>query len=394
MKADRSPVTEADRAAERAIVGVLRVRCPDHGVLGEELGEAGPRARRFIIDPIDGTRNFVRRIPTWAVMIGLEEEGVVTAGAIFQPVTGVLHTAWRGQGAFRDGERIRVSRVDALDRALVVHSSLNFLRRSRYWDGFLNLVDRTQVQRGFGDYSAYLWVAEGQGEIALSTTVKAWDVAAIKVIVEEAGGRLTSTGTRDLRHHRARQQRAAPRGAGRDARPALSRPLARPPGSRYPARARAVRRRAGPGGERRGMGRYWLGIDIGGTFTDFKLYDTTSHHVTGLKVASTPPDFARAVEDGLDRLAGEHGIDLGAIDVVVHGTTIAVNTLIQRTGARLGLLVTEGFRDILEIQRLRLPNPLDLYGGRRAADPARRVAGSRAAPGRRAGSTPRWTRPR
>ena len=112
------------------------------------------------------------------------------------------------------------------------------------------------------------------------------------------------------------------------------------------------------------MGHYWLGIDIGGTFTDFTLYDTETHHVTGLKVASTPPDFARAVEDGLDRFAGEHGIDPGAIDVVVHGTTIAVNTLIQRSGARLGLLVTEGFRDILEIQRLRLPNPLDFYGGR------------------------------
>ncbi|HXA98271.1 MAG TPA: hydantoinase/oxoprolinase family protein [Candidatus Dormibacteraeota bacterium] len=112
------------------------------------------------------------------------------------------------------------------------------------------------------------------------------------------------------------------------------------------------------------MGRYWLGIDIGGTFTDFTLYDTATHAITGLKVASTPPDFARAVEDGLERLAGEHGIDLRAIDVVVHGTTIAVNTLIQRTGARLGLLVTEGFRDVLEIQRLRLPNPLDLHGGR------------------------------
>ncbi len=112
------------------------------------------------------------------------------------------------------------------------------------------------------------------------------------------------------------------------------------------------------------MRRYWLGIDIGGTFTDFTLYDTGSHSVTGLKVPSTPPDFARAVEDGLDQLAGEHGIDLREIDVVVHGTTIAVNTLIQRTGARLGLLVTEGFRDVLEIQRLRLPNPLDLHGGR------------------------------
>ena len=112
------------------------------------------------------------------------------------------------------------------------------------------------------------------------------------------------------------------------------------------------------------MGHYWLGIDIGGTFTDFTLFDTATQVVTGLKVASTPPDFAAAVESGLEQLAGEHGIDLREIEVVVHGTTIAVNTLIQRTGARLGLLVTEGFRDVLEIQRLRLPNPLDLNGRR------------------------------
>jgi histidinol-phosphatase len=191
LKADRSPVTEADRAAEAAILDVLRARCPDHGALGEELGESGPRARRFIVDPIDGTRNFVRRIPTWAVLIGLEEDGQVIAGVVYQPVTGTLHTAWRGQGAYRDGAPIRVSPIDALERALVVHSSVNFLRRSSYWDGFLRLADRTQVQRGFGDFSAYLWVAEGLGEIALSTTVKAWDVAALKVVVEEAGGRLT-----------------------------------------------------------------------------------------------------------------------------------------------------------------------------------------------------------
>src|SRR5262245_20995076 len=112
------------------------------------------------------------------------------------------------------------------------------------------------------------------------------------------------------------------------------------------------------------MGRYWLGIDIGGTFTDFTLHDTAAGDVVGLKVPSTPHDFADAVRDGLDRLAAEHRIDLREIDVVVHGTTIAVNTLIQRTGARLGLLVTEGFRDVLEIARLRLPNPLDLHGDR------------------------------
>ena len=191
IKADRSPVTEADHEAERAIIGVLRSRCPDHGTLGEEFGESGSRERRFIVDPIDGTRNFVRRIPTWAVLIGLEEDGEVMGGVVYQPATGALHTAWRGQGAWRDGERIRVSPVDALERALVVHSSVNFLRRSPYWEGFLRLADRTQVQRGFGDFSAYLWVAEGQGEIALSTTVKSWDVAALKILVEEAGGRLT-----------------------------------------------------------------------------------------------------------------------------------------------------------------------------------------------------------
>ena len=84
----------------------------------------------------------------------------------------------------------------------------------------------------------------------------------------------------------------------------------------------------------------------------------------GLKVPSTPPAFADAVRAGLDQLASEHGVDLGQIGTVVHGTTIAVNTLIQRTGARLGLLVTEGFRDVLELQRLRLPNPFDLDGAR------------------------------
>src|SRR4029077_6982723 len=95
LKADRSPAPEADGAGARAIVGVLRARDPDHGALGEELGESGPRDRRFIVDPIDGTRNFVRRIPTWAVLIALEEAGVVTAGVVFQPVAGVLHTAGR-----------------------------------------------------------------------------------------------------------------------------------------------------------------------------------------------------------------------------------------------------------------------------------------------------------
>jgi N-methylhydantoinase A len=110
--------------------------------------------------------------------------------------------------------------------------------------------------------------------------------------------------------------------------------------------------------------RHWLGIDIGGTFTDFACFDTATGELIGLKVPSTPPEFAEAVRVGLERLATEHGVELAAIGAVVHGTTIAVNTLIQRTGARLGLLVTDGFRDVLELQRLRLPNPFDLDGAR------------------------------
>ncbi len=112
------------------------------------------------------------------------------------------------------------------------------------------------------------------------------------------------------------------------------------------------------------MTRHWLGIDIGGTFTDFACFDTRTGQLIGLKVPSTPPDFAEAVRIGLQRLADEHGVNPAEIGTVVHGTTIAVNTLIQRTGARLGLLVTEGFRDVLELQRLQLPNPFDLDGGR------------------------------
>src|SRR5262247_4863689 len=111
------------------------------------------------------------------------------------------------------------------------------------------------------------------------------------------------------------------------------------------------------------VARYWLGIDIGGTFTDFALFDTQTGDVLGLKVPSTPHEFAEAVRVGLERLADEHRIDLREIGTIVHGTTIAVNTLIQRTGARLGLLVTEGFRDVLELARLRLPNPRDRNGG-------------------------------
>jgi len=194
MKPDATPVTEADRQAEQAIVEILTRAFPNHGVLGEEFGRRGDQAVRWIVDPIDGTKNFVRRIPIWATLIALEVEGEVVAGVIHNPAAGDLVTARRGGGAWRNGERLHVSTIDALERATLLHAGLGLLRTGGWWDGFVRLVDATDRQRGFGDYLGYALVAEGKAEIYLESDLKAWDLAPCKIIVEEAGGRFTDFG--------------------------------------------------------------------------------------------------------------------------------------------------------------------------------------------------------
>ena len=194
IKADQSPVTEADHAVEQAIVKQLRRGFPDIGVLGEEFGAEGSQERRWIVDPIDGTKNFVRGIPHWATLLALEEEGEVTLGVVHAPATGDLFWARRGEGAFANGVRLRVSAVERLAAATLLHSSLSYLRALRpggYWDGFLRLVDATERQRGFGDYYGYTFVLRGQAELMLEADLKPWDLAPFKVLFEEAGGRLT-----------------------------------------------------------------------------------------------------------------------------------------------------------------------------------------------------------
>ena len=191
LKADQTPVTRADREAEQAITSILGRAFPDWGFLGEEFGETGSRQMRWIIDPIDGTRNFVRGIPFWAVLIGLEEAGEITAGVVFNPVSGELFTARKGAGAFANGERLRVSDCARLGDAMLLHSDLGLLRADGCWDGFVRLVDGTARTRGFGDYYGYGVVARGQAELYVEVDLKPWDIAPVKVLVEEAGGRLT-----------------------------------------------------------------------------------------------------------------------------------------------------------------------------------------------------------
>jgi len=191
IKPDQTPVTQADREAEQAIKRVLGRAFPNHGFLGEEFGEEGPKDRRWIIDPIDGTWNFIRRVPIWAVLIGLEEAGEVTAGVVFNPASNELFWARKGDGAWSDGERLRVSGCTALKDAFLLHSDLHLLRAAGYWDRFVRMLDACGRSRGFGDYYGYGLVASGKAEIYLEMDLKPWDAAPVKILVEEAGGRLT-----------------------------------------------------------------------------------------------------------------------------------------------------------------------------------------------------------
>ena len=193
IKADDTPVTQADRGAEEAIVEVLGRAFPTHGFLGEEFGAKGDQQTRWIIDPIDGTKNFVRHVPVWATLIALEEHGRLTVGVIYNPVTGEMCTARRGGGAFLNGERITVSPIDDLAAATFLFSGLRLVREAGagYWDGYVRLIDATDRQRGFGDYLGYTLVAEGKAEIYAEVDLKPWDLAPCALIVEEAGGRFT-----------------------------------------------------------------------------------------------------------------------------------------------------------------------------------------------------------
>lgn len=189
-KADRTPVTRADRECEAKIVEILSARFPKYGFLGEELGErSGKINARWIIDPIDGTKNFIRGIPFFATLIALEEAGEVTAGVVYAPAINDLLYAQKGQGAFANGQRVHVSGVADLSGAMLIHGGLKDLKVRPCWQPFLRLVDATTRQRGFGDALGHSVVICGQAEIALEPEIKPWDVAATKIIVTEAGGR-------------------------------------------------------------------------------------------------------------------------------------------------------------------------------------------------------------
>ena len=191
-KQDDSPVTVADREAEQLLRDTLHRAFPDDGFLGEEYGDTpGVSGYRWVLDPIDGTRNFVRGIPVWATLVGLEYQGEQIAGVAEAPALRTTWRALRGDGAYRGERRIRVSDVSDLSKSLLFYSSLSWFLKAGKQDAFLELTHKTERQRGFGDFYGHVLVAEGAGEVMVEHGVHAWDIVALKPIVEEAGGRMT-----------------------------------------------------------------------------------------------------------------------------------------------------------------------------------------------------------
>ena len=189
-KSDRSPVSEADEAAEKMIRERLSRERPADGILGEEFGASGSAPRRWIVDPIDGTKNYIRGVPVYGTLIALEEEGRITVGVISAPAMPRRWWAARGDGAFCDGRRIAVSDVPTIAQSFIGYDSVtDFTGRDRH--RFLDLLDTVERSRGFGDFWAHMLVAEGAIDVAVEPKVALWDMAAVQVIIEEAGGRFT-----------------------------------------------------------------------------------------------------------------------------------------------------------------------------------------------------------
>jgi len=203
-KPDRTFVTQADTAIERAIRERIQGAFPDHGLVGEEYGtQDGGRAVRWIIDPIDGTHNFMRGVPLFGTLLGIEVSGDLVLGVLSAPALGSRWFAWRDGGAWEtklvDGTwdrtaatRQRVSGVSRLEDSQLLYSSVPQLIDSGMVPGFPRLIRAVWRDRGFGDFWGYALVAGGQAEGMVEIGCKSWDLAGPAVLVAEAGGRLTN----------------------------------------------------------------------------------------------------------------------------------------------------------------------------------------------------------
>ena len=199
-KPDRTPVTDADQAVERAIRGLLAEQRPDDGILGEEFGIIGSTTRQWIIDPIDGTAGFLRGIPIWATLVSLAIDGVPVLGVVSAPALGKRWWAAAGSGAWsidtRTADdtplRLRVSGIDTLAEASISYGSLQQWDAAGHLDELVDLSRQVWRTRAYGDMWSYMLLAEGHLDVAGEFDLQPYDMAALAPIVQEAGGTFTS----------------------------------------------------------------------------------------------------------------------------------------------------------------------------------------------------------
>lgn len=191
-KTDNSPVGAADRAADAAIRAHLRAAFPDDAILTEEFGaQAGRSGRRWIVDPVDGTRDFLRGVPNWANLIALEVEDDIVVGVLHLAAQGRLYSAARGGGAWRDGARLSVPEGATVSRCILVHGEPDCLLEALDVHAFARLARGVGMMRGHGaPYGAALYL-EGQADAWTEGDVSPWDIAPFVVLLEEAGARFT-----------------------------------------------------------------------------------------------------------------------------------------------------------------------------------------------------------
>jgi histidinol-phosphatase len=192
VKADKTPVTEADVRAEEAVRALLTRRFPSYGFYGEETGKSDVDAESvWLVDPIDGTKSFVRECPFFSTQIALMRGGRFVLGVSSAPAYGELAWAERGGGAWLDGRPMRVSQVGSLEGAIVSTGNLKTLAASPAWARFGGLIGRINRIRGYGDFVHYHLLARAALDVVVESDVNILDIAALTVIVEEAGGRFT-----------------------------------------------------------------------------------------------------------------------------------------------------------------------------------------------------------
>ncbi len=192
-KPDRSPVTRADREAEAAIRARISAAQPAHRFYGEEFGAiASLEGPVWFIDPIDGTKNYIRGLPFFAVQLALYVDGVPEVAVSCAPVLNELVAARRGKGATLNGSPLRVSAVADLGAAFVAHGGIDVFENTGRLSGLRQIAAKAMSARGYGDFYGYHLLAAGKVDAMIEAEVSPWDVAALRLIVEEAGGRLTS----------------------------------------------------------------------------------------------------------------------------------------------------------------------------------------------------------